>query len=140
VGSRYGDILPAEGHLFDLLEPEDVVPTWTHHSAHALVKQKPGRTSLSAIKLLFAIRPKCRRRARRSRRATPRFLACEFPIEQARVRDQPISGAAGFWTAPWRNWSWEQFLPRVFAGNVVMATLAWMIVGWIVGSVPSLRP
>jgi hypothetical protein len=23
VGSRYGDILPAEGHLFDLLEPED---------------------------------------------------------------------------------------------------------------------
>jgi DNA topoisomerase III len=26
VGSRYGTILPAEGHLFDLLEPEDVVP------------------------------------------------------------------------------------------------------------------
>jgi DNA topoisomerase-3 len=26
VGSRYGDILPAEGHLFDLLEPEGVVP------------------------------------------------------------------------------------------------------------------
>jgi hypothetical protein len=26
VGSRYGDILPAEGHLLDLLEPEDVVP------------------------------------------------------------------------------------------------------------------
>src|SRR4029077_10400641 len=29
VGSRYGDVLPAEGHLFDLLEPEDVVPAWT---------------------------------------------------------------------------------------------------------------
>src|SRR3954463_14627224 len=28
VGSRYGDILPAEGHLFDLVEPEDVVPAW----------------------------------------------------------------------------------------------------------------
>ncbi|UGY20977.1 DNA topoisomerase (plasmid) [Bradyrhizobium septentrionale] len=28
VGSRYGDVLPAEGHLFDLLEPEDVVPVW----------------------------------------------------------------------------------------------------------------
>jgi len=28
VGARYGDILPAEGHLFDLLEPEDVVPEW----------------------------------------------------------------------------------------------------------------
>ena len=26
VSSRYGDILPAEGHLFDLVEPEDVVP------------------------------------------------------------------------------------------------------------------
>jgi DNA topoisomerase-3 len=28
VGSRYGDILPAEGHLFDLEEPEDAVPEW----------------------------------------------------------------------------------------------------------------
>ena len=28
VGSRFGDILPAEGHLIDLLEPEDVVPEW----------------------------------------------------------------------------------------------------------------
>jgi DNA topoisomerase-3 len=32
VGSRYGDILPAEGHLFDLLEPEDVVPVWKRWS------------------------------------------------------------------------------------------------------------
>src|SRR5580704_10350657 len=28
VGSHSGDILPAEGHLLDLLEPEDVVPAW----------------------------------------------------------------------------------------------------------------
>jgi DNA topoisomerase-3 len=28
VGPRYGTILPAEGHLFELLEPEDVVPAW----------------------------------------------------------------------------------------------------------------
>ena len=28
IGSRYGDILAAEGHLLDLLEPEDVVPEW----------------------------------------------------------------------------------------------------------------
>jgi hypothetical protein len=28
IGSRYGDVLPAEGHLFDLLEPEEVVPAW----------------------------------------------------------------------------------------------------------------
>ncbi len=32
VGSRYGDVLPAEGHLFDLLEPEDVVPEWRRWS------------------------------------------------------------------------------------------------------------
>jgi DNA topoisomerase-3 len=28
VGTRYGEVLPAEGHLFELLEPEDVVPAW----------------------------------------------------------------------------------------------------------------
>jgi DNA topoisomerase-3 len=32
IGSRYGDVLPAEGHLFDLLEPEDVVPAWKRWS------------------------------------------------------------------------------------------------------------
>jgi DNA topoisomerase IA len=32
VGSRYGEILPAEGHLLDLLEPEDVVPDWKRWS------------------------------------------------------------------------------------------------------------
>ena len=33
VGSRYGAILPAEGHLFDLQEPEDVVPAWKRWTA-----------------------------------------------------------------------------------------------------------
>ena len=33
VGSRYGQVLPAEGHLFDLMEPEDVVPAWKRWSA-----------------------------------------------------------------------------------------------------------
>jgi DNA topoisomerase III len=32
IGSRYGDVLPAEGHLFDLLEPENVVPAWKRWS------------------------------------------------------------------------------------------------------------
>src|SRR6266700_2382118 len=32
IGSRYGDVLPAEGHLLDLLEPEDVVPAWKRWS------------------------------------------------------------------------------------------------------------
>jgi len=35
VGSRYGDILPAEGHLLDLPEPEDVAPDWA-------ARQRPG--------------------------------------------------------------------------------------------------
>ena len=32
VEPRYGGILPAEGHLFDLLEPEDIVPEWKRSS------------------------------------------------------------------------------------------------------------
>src|ERR1700724_3472968 len=32
IGSRYGDVLPAEGHLIDLLRPEDVVPAWKRWS------------------------------------------------------------------------------------------------------------
>ena len=32
VGLRYGKILPAEGHLFDLLEPEDIDPAWKRWS------------------------------------------------------------------------------------------------------------
>ncbi|MBP0445331.1 DNA topoisomerase III [Roseomonas sp. SSH11] len=32
VGHRYGAILPAEGHLFDLVEPEEAVPEWKRWS------------------------------------------------------------------------------------------------------------
>ena len=32
VGSRFGDVLPAEGRFFDFLEPEDVVPEWKRWS------------------------------------------------------------------------------------------------------------
>ena len=32
VGNRYGTILPAEGHLFDLVEPEEAVPAWKRWS------------------------------------------------------------------------------------------------------------
>src|ERR1700758_329090 len=32
VGSRYGDVLPAEGHLLDLMEPEEAVPAWKRWS------------------------------------------------------------------------------------------------------------
>ncbi|WP_158744913.1 type IA DNA topoisomerase [Acidisphaera sp. L21] len=33
IGNRYGCILPAEGHLFDLQEPEDAVPAWKRWTA-----------------------------------------------------------------------------------------------------------
>ena len=36
VGSRYGAILPAEGHLLDLLEPEDVNPAWKRWTTELL--------------------------------------------------------------------------------------------------------
>ena len=36
VGSRYGAVLPAEGHLFDLCEPEDANPAWKRWSTDLL--------------------------------------------------------------------------------------------------------
>jgi DNA topoisomerase-3 len=36
VGARYGAILPAEGHLIDLVEPEDVEPAWKKWSTTLL--------------------------------------------------------------------------------------------------------
>ena len=43
VGARYGDILPAEGHLIDLLEPEEVVPEWKRWSAILLQARRSVR-------------------------------------------------------------------------------------------------
>ena len=56
VGSRYGDILPAEGHLFDLLEPEDLVPAWKRWSPillrpEGLYGTKPAQGGNKAAKL-----------------------------------------------------------------------------------------
>jgi hypothetical protein len=56
VGSRYGDVLPAEGHLFDLLEPEDVVPAWKHWSPillrpEGLYDTRPAEGGNKAAKL-----------------------------------------------------------------------------------------
>ncbi len=56
VGSRYGDILPAEGHLLDLLEPEDVVPAWKHWSPillrpDGLYGTRPAKGGNKAAKL-----------------------------------------------------------------------------------------
>jgi hypothetical protein len=34
---------------------------------------------------------------------------------------------------PWSKWGWGLFVPLVFAGNFVVATLAWFIVALIMG-------
>ena len=36
VGARYGVILPAEGHLFDLIEPEGMLAEWKRWTAFLL--------------------------------------------------------------------------------------------------------
>ena len=56
VGSRYGAVLPAEGHLFDLQEPEDVVPAWKRWTAvllrpDALYGTRPAAGGNKAAKL-----------------------------------------------------------------------------------------
>jgi len=56
VGSRYGAVLPAEGHLFDLQEPEDVVPAWKRWTAvllrpDALYGTRPAAVGNKAAKL-----------------------------------------------------------------------------------------
>ncbi|WIY27349.1 type IA DNA topoisomerase [Parasedimentitalea psychrophila] len=56
IGSRYGMVLPAEGHLFALLEPEDVVPEWKRWSPVLLRPQglygtRPAKGGNKAAKL-----------------------------------------------------------------------------------------
>ncbi len=64
VGHRYGTILPAEGHLFDLVEPEAADPAWKRWSAtllrpDGLYPTKPAGGGNKAPKLqaiLYALR------------------------------------------------------------------------------------
>jgi DNA topoisomerase-3 len=56
VGARYGAILPAEGHLFDLVEPEAVVPEWKRWAPillrpEGLYGTKPASGGNKALKL-----------------------------------------------------------------------------------------
>jgi DNA topoisomerase-3 len=56
IGSRYGVVLPAEGHLFDLLEPEDVMPEWKRWSSvllrpEELYGTRPAKGGNKAVKL-----------------------------------------------------------------------------------------
>ena len=59
VGSRYGTVLPAEGHLLDLCEPEDVNPAWKRWSAVLLrpeglyvTKPAPGGNKAAKLKAI----------------------------------------------------------------------------------------
>jgi hypothetical protein len=49
------------------------------------------------------------------------------------IFEQALLDGQGLWSlsipAPWRNLSWGVFLPLFFAVNVVVAILAWIIVG-----------
>jgi DNA topoisomerase-3 len=56
VGGRYGAVLPAEGHLFDLVEPEEVSPDWKRWTAvllrpEGLYGTKPATGGNKASKL-----------------------------------------------------------------------------------------
>ena len=56
VGSRYGAVLPAEGHLLDLCEPEDVNPVWKRWTVEllkpeGLYRTKPASGGNKAAKL-----------------------------------------------------------------------------------------
>jgi len=56
--------------------------------------------------------------------------ASVFPNDDGNGLSQRAIWPQGLPTlAPWSNLSWGLFLPLVFAGNVVLATLAWIIVG-----------
>ena len=48
VGSRYGAVLPAEGHLLDLCEPEDVNPAWKRWTVELLKPEGLYRTKPAA--------------------------------------------------------------------------------------------
>jgi len=68
LGNRYGAILPAEGHLITLLEPEEVNPDWTRWSAVLLrpdglygTKPASGGNKASKLKAIRAALRSARR-------------------------------------------------------------------------------
>ena len=66
VGSRYGDILPAEGHLIDLQEPEEAVPAWKRWSPillrpEGLYGTRPAVGGNKAAKVANLALPQARR-------------------------------------------------------------------------------
>ena len=92
VGSCYGDILPAEGHLFDLLEPGDVVPAWKRWSPillrpEGLYGTRPAEGGNKAAKL------RAIREARNAGRAWLRIPCRRSPAHRSWLA-RGISGVA----------------------------------------------
>jgi hypothetical protein len=64
-------------------------------------------------------------------------MISEPPQRDTEVRVLPTSDAAksrhgnGPTLAPWRKLRWGVFLPLAFVANVIVATLAWIIVGLV---------
>ena len=54
------------------------------------------------------------------------------------IFEQALLDGQGLWSlstpGPWRDLSWGVFLPLSFVANVVVAILAWIIVGLIMPS------
>jgi hypothetical protein len=54
------------------------------------------------------------------------------------IFEQALLDGQGLWSlstpAPWRELSWGRFLPLAFVANVIVAILAWIIVGLIMPS------
>ena len=97
VGSRYGDILPAEGHLFDLLEPDDVVPEWKRWSAillrpEALYDTRPAAGGNKAAKL------KAIREALRTAKRV--WLATDCDREGHRTLPRGVRNSSARWPIP----------------------------------------
>ena len=102
VGSRYGDILPAEGHLLDLLEPEDVVPAWKRWSPillrpEGLYGTRPAEggnkaAKLKAIREVGAACCKIRPRDHPSRSFGPVLLRLHWRGEARSKRGQSACG------------------------------------------------
>ena len=54
------------------------------------------------------------------------------------IFEQALLYSPGLWSpsvpAPWRDLSWGVFLPLAFVANVVVAVIAWIIVGFVMHS------
>ena len=118
VGSRYGAVLPAEGHLLDLCEPEDVNPAWKRRQGGRTVARSGDRgqrdPSAAALQGRYARRGPDRRVQRKYRlprrsrgKRTSLFqtrpgsallkcrhgsmLTCNRSLQRAARRQRPVS-------------------------------------------------